>query len=747
MKKIISLVMSFMIILPCMSSVVFGETTLNGTGTAEDPYLITSEEDLIAFRTLAEADAAANETDKTSNLCAKITNDIQLTASWSPIMPPTSNNYKFIGTIDGDGHTISNIKQGRADVMGLVGEGGGGITFKNLTLQGEYVGVNSTGGFLGRVRGGGATFINCVNKVNISGTTSLGGFIGLDGTNKNVFEGCANYGNITATNGNASGFISTQGDYNAKYTNCANYGNISSTANETAGISNKGTFINCIGYGTVTSTGSAALPIFNGWDSNVKKTNCYYLEGIAHHESVTTTSGTKKTAAEFASGEVAYLLNGSSSEAENVKWGQKIGEDNYPVYGKVDYIVYNNGGEYANSKFDGTEESPYQISTEAGLIAFRKKVEDNAKANGNVSKLCAKLNDDITLTSPWERLGGGSLEYAGTFDGNGHTITFSKSGRADVMGFVGEGGDGLAIKNLTLEGSFKTTSNDSIYTAGFIGRANGETLIENCVNKVEISGKNTLGGFVGCTSNPVTIKNCRNYANITGTEDFVAGFIGRANLGTCVISNSANYGDITAGTQSAEKGSAYGLINRGTIENSFNAGAVIETEDGVKVAPLVADGSANNCYYDSTKTVGSEGTIGVGKTTEQFASGEVAYLINKGATEIVFTQNIGTDQAPVWGNETTNIVYKNNNTYSNTSGTFLSLNADKVVWGSKTDAAIGWVAQYNSNKELVYIKSYNVSDIGKIDLIPNSDAKKVKVFLWAKDDYRPLCINDELLLN
>lgn len=745
MKKIISLVMSFMIILPCMSSVVFGETTLNGSGTVEKPYLIANETELREFKKLAEAEAKANTTDKTSNLCAKITADIELTAAWSPIMPPTSDNYKFVGVIDGDGHVISNIIKGRNDVMGLVGEGGKGITFKNLTLQGEYVEVNSTGGFLGRVQGGGATFINCVNKVNITGTKSLGGFIGLDGALDNVFEGCANYGNITATEGMASGFISTQGDYNAKYTNCANYGNISSTANETAGISNKGTFINCIGYGTVTSTGSAALPIFNGWDSNVNKTNCYYLEGIAHHESTTPSSGTKKTAAEFASGEVAYLLNGSSSEAENVKWGQKIGEDNYPVYGKVDYIVYNNGGEYANSKFDGTEESPYQISTEADLIAFKEKVDENAASNGNVSKLCAKLTTNITLSSEWKRLGGGNIRYAGTFDGNGYTITFSKPGRVDVMGFIGEGGNGLVIKNLTLVGNFKRPNNDSTFTAGFIGRANGETVIENCVNKVEISGSHTLGGFVGLTSVPVTIKNCRNYANITGTGDFVSGFIGRANLNNCVISNSANYGNITAGTQSAAKGSAYGLINRGKIENSFNAGAVTETEDGVKVAPLVADGSANNCYYDSTKTVGSEGTIGVGKTTEQFASGEVAYLLNKSANKIIFTQNIGTDQAPMWGNEN-GIVYINNGAYSNSNGTILSMDSERVLWAS-TNAATGWIAQYNSNNEMVDVKGYDVEELKYTTLILKENASKVKVFLWAKDDYRPLCINDELLLN
>ena len=63
--------------------------------------------------------------------------------------------------------------------------------------------------------------------------------------------------------------------------------------------------------------------------------NCYYLDTSA----ATADSGTSKTAAEFKSGEVAYLLqkaiNDAATEgtpAEQV-WGQKIGEDDYPKLG------------------------------------------------------------------------------------------------------------------------------------------------------------------------------------------------------------------------------------------------------------------------------------------------------------------------------------------------------------------------------------------------------------------------------
>lgn len=68
--------------------------------------------------------------------------------------------------------------------------------------------------------------------------------------------------------------------------------------------------------------------------------------------------------------------------------------------------------------------------------------------------------------------------------------------------------------------------------------------------------------------------------------------------------------------------------------------------------------SITNCYFNSTvfsgkavgKTYSSTIVTNVeGKTDAQFASGEVAYLLNGDQSEIVFTQNIGSEKAPGFG--------------------------------------------------------------------------------------------------
>ena len=120
------------------------------------------------------------------------------------------------------------------------------------------------------------------------------------------------------------------------YTNCANYGSVYGTGSGVvAGFSKLGTFVNCIGYGSVTNANGPATTTFNRHDGN-SATRCYYRSGVTTGNNVS--GGTEKYGSQFASGEVAYLLNGSSSE--NVTWGQDLENDVYPVCGKTDYPVY-----------------------------------------------------------------------------------------------------------------------------------------------------------------------------------------------------------------------------------------------------------------------------------------------------------------------------------------------------------------------------------------------------------------------
>ena len=75
--------------------------------------------------------------------------------------------------------------------------------------------------------------------------------------------------------------------------------------------------------------------------------NCY---SMSEDTSVTEPEGVVvKTKAEFASGEVAYLLDGTGeNRAEAPVWGQNIGTDESPVLGGA--AVYKDGDVYANTE-------------------------------------------------------------------------------------------------------------------------------------------------------------------------------------------------------------------------------------------------------------------------------------------------------------------------------------------------------------------------------------------------------------
>ncbi len=82
-------------------------------------------------------------------------------------------------------------------------------------------------------------------------------------------------------------------------------------------------------------------------------TNCYYL---AESETDNQEGTTYKTADAFASGEVTYLLNGSTSEG-NLLWGQNLETDAYPVF-KTDTntVYYGYANCYSKKKTYANEE-------------------------------------------------------------------------------------------------------------------------------------------------------------------------------------------------------------------------------------------------------------------------------------------------------------------------------------------------------------------------------------------------------
>ena len=166
--------------------------SLQGSGTPEDPYRITSGADLLCYmRYYANSD-----------MHALLYTDIEINrTNWNP--------RSLGGTFDGGNHTISgtmtiNTSNGSAGLFSSVNG-----TVRNLIMDVEMtVTGDSNNFFTGSIAGNATdgTFENCVNHgdIDASGTTAqndncTGGIVGSTAGGK--VSGCNNTGKVTGGNG------------------------------------------------------------------------------------------------------------------------------------------------------------------------------------------------------------------------------------------------------------------------------------------------------------------------------------------------------------------------------------------------------------------------------------------------------------------------------------------------------------------------------------------------------------------
>ncbi len=213
-------------------------------------YILSTEEEL---KTLANW--VSNNSKTLANVIITLTEDITLTEAFSvPIgRNYNGNEYKFKGTFDGGGHTISGLDTtGQSTTspafFGNIGETG---VVKNLILEGTSTCAGIAGMVYGRIE-------NCESRVNVTGSRASG--IAASLFDDAVVENCKNSGNITGSNyaGGITGYASNQ---NTLITGCENTGNITGSS-QVGGIVGD-TFcriVNCVNRGTVTNTSSSGGP-------------------------------------------------------------------------------------------------------------------------------------------------------------------------------------------------------------------------------------------------------------------------------------------------------------------------------------------------------------------------------------------------------------------------------------------------------------------------------------------------------
>ena len=318
------------------------------------------------------------------------------------------------------------------------------------------------------------------------------------------------------------------------------------------------------------------------------------------------------------------------------------------------------------------ESEKYEISNAGQLYWFAEQVNSgNASLNAvlttdivvNETVLAAdgSLGADPDTLRMWRSIGNDDAEniFKGTFDGQGHTISglyFSNdSNESDVMCASLFGFSAGIIQNVGLEDSYFKHYDAS---AGICAINYGQ--IVNCYNAGTILGFGA-SGICAINSDNGSIENCYNTGVIRGSW-LVAGI---CNMNAGSIKDCYNNSDIIVMTDSTiidendEKSYASGICNNngssGRIENCYHVGQVSGADVNNNICNLNA-GQIENSYYDCnicdkdaiTQNESSAVVKNVeSKTTKQFASGEVTYLLNGDQSAPAFYQNLATEKYPV----------------------------------------------------------------------------------------------------
>ena len=629
-----------------------------GSGKESETITIASKEDWKAFCNRVNSGQ--------TTLNAKLTKDVDLgsdivMAGTEDLNSPSYNAFfYYTGTFDGQGHTLSfNWNAGEDNQIApfwCVKD----ATIKNLRTQGKITtkGYGLSG--MVRIALGTTTISGCISDVDITG--------GNSGWNDSKAAGM-----VQAVASGAS----------VQITDCLVKGRITDTADEDyrmmAGFvfDNSGTYTltRCLYVGTNNAANSKNSYTF-GTEKGISATftDCYYLNTCGKAQ------GKQVTAERLKSGEMAKLLQGDRTE--NV-WGQTLGTDLEPlpttdatkrVYqvkftynGEVKATRYATNGQsihgglptaqdllgtgynphhyYTIAFADNfstattvtadrqvaisfTEKDCYEIASKADWQAFCALVEDGQTA------VDAKMTKDVNLETDITMAGTANKPYAGTFDGQNHTLTVNwDAGSANDVAPFGRV-NGATIKNLRTEGSIRS---NSFYLSGLIDEAyGGSNTVANCVSAVNITSSYDNGGCDAAglisyifPSGRVTISDCLVKGSINATTDKgkkgMGGFV-FIQHGSCIMNNC-----LYAGT------------------NNASGGYTFASDSDPKATTTL-----NNCHY-----LNPCGKLqGEPVTKEQLKNGYVAHKLQGTREETVWGQVLGTDTIPQPTADATKRVYE-----------------------------------------------------------------------------------------
>ena len=505
---------------------------VEGTGTADDPYLISNAREWNEFAWSVYLGNSWNDKH------VKLTDNISVTMMAGYYQ--SDENYKpFSGIFDGGGHTLTlNVsKQSRfAAPFKCVS----GATIKNLRTAGTIDGTgNKDGKLLAGIVGvsfGNTTITSCCSSVKL--TTNFG-------------EDAAMAGLVAGTKG---GSLTIEG--------CVFDGEMTGTTNtRCAGIA---------GYEYTATTTTIRNTLFAPRTLTVSTADDSYTKTITRDANATITNCCYTKVLGAAQG-VQNIANTTAPD----KFGSLVEDYSFVK-------VYENGllsdGKYyfkpTTISGTGAEGDPYIIGNTDQWDTFAAMV--NSGIN-NYSGKFVRLDADISVS-----LMVGSSEsnsFQGTFLGNSHTLTFTQGSSESVFNeqycapfrFT----NGATIRDLKTAGNIYTSAK---FAAGLIAHSYGTTTITNChvgtVIYSSVNGDGTHGGFVAYPDGTVDIAGCafRGRLLTNNRTNSCGGFVGWHNGQTITVTNSLYAPDssIPSGWTAINDGATFVRGGEPTITNCYN---------------------------------------------------------------------------------------------------------------------------------------------------------------------------------
>lgn len=361
----------------------------------------------------------------------------------------------------------------------------------------------------------------------------------------------------------------------------------------------------------------------------------------------------------------------------------------------------------------GNESETITIASKEDWKTFCNRV------NSGQTTLNAKLTKDVDLGE--EIVMAGTLDpnshsydllcYTGTFDGQGHTLSFSwdAGSRDDIAPFKYV--KDATIKNLRTQGKITTKGDCS---SGMVYGALGTTTLTGCISDVDITGGDAgwyasqAAGMVQAVAYQasVQITDCLVKGSITDNADesykAMAGFVFNNNGGTYTLTRCLYVGKNNAANNGYSK--TFGKDGYGA--------------------------TFTDCYYLNTCGKAQGDKI----TEAQLRNGYVAYKLQKGRESQVWGQTLGTDNEPQLTADATKRVYEVKFVYNGevkatryaNSGQTVALPTAEELLGAGYNPKMTYTlnfGDFTANTPVTEDKSVDVTVTGTFNIASKEDWK------------------------